>query len=436
MEPRIQYAKTSDGVNIAYSEAGQGKPVVILAPPTATHVELAWDMFPFLHTLAQTFRVVWLDSRGCGLSDRKVPDFSMEAMVRDVEAVVSRIGDVSFVLAAWGQAIPIAISYTTAHPDRVSHLILSDGFSSFSDFRQAAPYRALTALLEMNDLLLFTETTANVLWAHTNPAFARRFAELIRASVDLDAAKSVWKAMENWDATGLLSRVTAPTLVVSNKSSRLFTTAMAQRTAAGIPNARLVLLDDVTYASFPELAQEFVFGAEPRVGATDKLPSGMTAILFADIVDSTALTERLGDAAFRAKARDLDAALRTVIREHAGTAIEGKLLGDGVLAVFTSARQAIEAALACTNAGNEATLPLHLGLHAGDVIREDNNVYGGAVNIASRISGLSAPGEVLVSETVRSLARTSAGVRFEDRGEQPLRGIGEAVRVWAVREGD
>ncbi len=72
----------------------------------------------------------------------------------------------------------------------------------------------------------------------------------------------------------------------------------------------------------------------------------LTAILFADIADSTALTERLGDADFRAKARDLDAALRTVIREHAGTPIEGKLLGDGVLAVFTSARQAIEAALA------------------------------------------------------------------------------------------
>ena len=153
-----------------------------------------------------------------------------------------------------------------------------------------------------------------------------------------------------------------------------------------------------------------------------------------DIADSTALTERLGDAPFREKARDLDATLRTVIREHAGTAIEGKLLGDGVLAVFTSARQAIEAALACATEREGAGLPLHLGLHAGDVIREDNNVYGGAVNIASRISGLSAPGEVLVSETVRSLARTSAGVRFEDRGEQSLKGVGEPVRVWAVRE--
>jgi class 3 adenylate cyclase len=76
-------------------------------------------------------------------------------------------------------------------------------------------------------------------------------------------------------------------------------------------------------------------------------------------------------------------------------------------------------------------------LHAGDVIREKDpdgrdNVYGGAVNIASRIAGLSAAGEVLVSETVRSLARTSAGVGFEDRGEQALKGVGEKVRVWAV----
>src|SRR5438876_9055973 len=151
-----------------------------------------------------------------------------------------------------------------------------------------------------------------------------------------------------------------------------------------------------------------------------------------DIADSTALTERLGDAAFREKARDLDAALRGVIREHSGTPIEGKLLGDGVLAVFTSARQAIEAALACGRSGGDAGLPLHLGLHAGDVIREEGNVYGGAVNVAARISGLSAPGEVLVSDIVRGLARTSAGVRFEDRGEQSFKGVGEAVRVWAV----
>jgi class 3 adenylate cyclase len=70
------------------------------------------------------------------------------------------------------------------------------------------------------------------------------------------------------------------------------------------------------------------------------------------------------------------------------------------------------------------------------VIREDNNVYGGAVNIASRISELSAPGEVLVSDIVRGLARTSTGVAFADRGEQRLKGISETVRVYSVTAQD
>ncbi len=189
-----------------------------------------------------------------------------------------------------------------------------------------------------------------------------------------------------------------------------------------------------------EIVERFL--DEGEVDAQDEQsPHGTAVILFADIVDSTALTERLGDAAFREKARELGGALRALIRECGGTPVEGPTLGDGVLAVFTSAREAIEAARRCGRAGDHAGLPLHLGLHAGDVTREKDpdgrdNIYGGAVNIAARISGLSAPGEVLVSDVVRTLARTSAGVRFEDQGEQALKGVGEPVRVWAVIQGD
>ncbi|MDP9237267.1 MAG: cyclase, partial [Chloroflexota bacterium] len=114
-------------------------------------------------------------------------------------------------------------------------------------------------------------------------------------------------------------------------------------------------------------------------------------------------------------------------------AIDGFLSGDGILATFPSASQAIDASLRCGIAGAGGGLPLHLGLHAGDVIREQNNVFGGAVNIASRISALSAPGEVLVSDIVRGLVRTSAGVVFEDRGEHRLKGVSDAQRVYAVR---
>jgi class 3 adenylate cyclase len=161
-------------------------------------------------------------------------------------------------------------------------------------------------------------------------------------------------------------------------------------------------------------------------------PSGTAIILFADIVDSTRLTEELGDTAFREKARGLDEAMRAAIRANGGTPVEGKTLGDGVLAVFTSARQAITCAQACHVAASAEGLSLHAGIHAGDVIREADNVYGGAVNIAARVASASAAGETLVSGTVRDLARTSAGVTFEDRGEHALKGIAEAQRLFAV----
>ena len=67
-------------------------------------------------------------------------------------------------------------------------------------------------------------------------------------------------------------------------------------------------------------------------------------------------------------------------------------------------------------------------------IREGNNVYGGAVNIAARIAGASAPGEILVSDTVRSLARTSTDVHFQDRGEQELAGVTEPQRLFSVKQ--
>lgn len=100
-----------------------------------------------------------------------------------------------------------------------------------------------------------------------------------------------------------------------------------------------------------------------------------------------------------------------------------------MLATFGAAREAIACAQACHVQGNHVGLPLHVGIHAGDVIREEGNVFGGAVNIASRVAGEAAAGETLVSGTVRELARTSAGVSFEDRGERDLKGVSEPVRV-------
>jgi len=116
-----------------------------------------------------------------------------------------------------------------------------------------------------------------------------------------------------------------------------------------------------------------------------------------------------------------------------------------VLATFGAAREAIACAMAIHGiAGSgvkgqgsgpeDEALLLHVGIHAGDVIREEGNVYGGAVNIAARVASEAAAGETLVSGTVRDLARTSAGVSFEDRGERMLKGVSEPVRLCRVKE--
>lgn len=432
MEPRIQYAKTSDGVNIAYATAGEGRCVIAVPSAPLSHAQRICEMFPELFQgLAQRFRAIWYDSRGSGLSDRSALDFSMAAMVRDLEAVANRAGAAKFVLWALGDAVSIAISYAANRPHNVSHLILTDGGTGHSQ----SPNIAAEVALRGQDWVLYTETFAKVLMGFEEPAFAAAFADYIRACVEPEALRAAFstQAEPEWDVSALLGEIRIPTLVLHNRGNRFLSVQAVQRIASSIPDARFLVIDDMVYAEVPRLIESFISETgDINNNKAQGLPSGTAVILFADIADSTMLTERMGDTAFRAKARELDSAMRTVTEECEGTTVEGKLVGDGVLAVFTSARQAIEAALRCGSAGESVGLPLHLGVHAGDVIREENNVYGGAVNIAARIASVSAPGEVLVSETVRGLARTSAGVAFEDRGEHELKGVAGPQRLFAV----
>jgi class 3 adenylate cyclase/pimeloyl-ACP methyl ester carboxylesterase len=441
MEPRIQYTKTSDGVDIAFATAGDGPPLLMMAPPPQTHVQAAWDMFPQFHALAECFHVVWYDSRGSGLSDRDAIDFSMDAMLRDLEAVVDGAGLLRFAMAGILDAAPIAVAYAATRREQISSLVIADGWVKFSDWRNQNPFNVAEEALRSGDWTLYTETLTRVLLGIEDQEFAVRYAAYIRECVEPEAYRSSQASMESWDVSALLPQIIARTLVVHNRNNRTLSQQVGQRMAARIPNARFQLIDDTYYLQLPSIITAFVGESGEITQRQIDLPSGTAVILFVDIADSTALTERLGDAAFREKARALDGSLRRVIRESGGTPIEGKVLGDGVMAVFASAREAIEGAMRCREEGRHASLPLHLGIHAGDVIRETDpdgrgNVYGGAVNIAARVAGESAAGEILVSDIVRGLARTSAGVTFEDRGEHALKGVADPQRLFAVRTRD
>jgi class 3 adenylate cyclase len=444
-EPRIQYAKTSDGVDIAFATAGDGPPLLVVPSTPFSHVQAGSETFAYIYQpLAERFHVVWYDSRGSGLSDREAIDFSMDAMIRDVEAVIESAGLRGFAMVAASDAVPIAVTYAAIRPENISSLVLVGGWTKYSDYHQNPAAIVAEEALRSGDWTLYTETSARLSFGFENQELAARVGAFMRECVEPEALRAAFSSMGNqdWDVSAVLPRVSAQTLVVHNRNNRFLPVQTGQRLAARIPNARFQLVDDMNYRQLAGIIAGFL-GESDQVAQRrfDGVPSGTAIILFADIVGSTALTEMMGDSAFRKKARDLDRFLRAIINESDGKPVEGKLLGDGVLAVFTSARQAIEAAVRCGKAGDDAGLPLHLGINAGDVLHETDpdgraNVYGGAVNIAARIAADSAPGEVLVSETVRSLARTSAGVSFEDRGEHELKGVGEPVRVWAVRAAD
>ncbi len=440
MEPRIQYARTIDGVSLAYWSLGSGTPLIWMPPFPFSHVQLEWEdpaRRAFFERLADQVTLVRYDSRGIGMSERGDLDYSLDAHFRDLEAVANRAELQRFGLYAYLHMGPAAIAYAAEHPERVSQVMLFCSYANGRDYTQSPQGQAIGALVE-KDWETYKDVAALILSRWIAGEHGLRYANLIQESATAEVTRAFMNAVDEYEVSGLLPEVRCPVLVLHRQGLRWPPVEIARGLASRIPNARLLMLSGSTAAlhledteSVVRTMQEFLSEGEAQAAASE-LPSGTAIIVFADIVDSTGLTERMGDTMFREKARKLDEALRAAIRDCSGMPVEGKLLGDGVLAVFTSARQAIEAALRCGRAGDEAGLPLHLGLHAGDVIREGNNVYGGAVNIASRIAGASAPGEVLVSDTVRSLARTSAGVTFEDRGEQALKGVAEPQRLFAV----
>src|SRR3990170_8613210 len=148
MEPRIQYAKTSDGVDIAFATSGDGPPLLVVPVPQFSHVQAVCDTYAQLYQpLAERFHLVWYDFRGTGLSDREAIDFSMDAMIRDVEAVVEGAGLTGFAMVAYYGSVPIAVTYAAIHPEKISSLVLADGWMKSSDWTQNPTWVAVEALL-------------------------------------------------------------------------------------------------------------------------------------------------------------------------------------------------------------------------------------------------------------------------------------------------
>ena len=438
MEVQIHYVRSADGTRVAYATVGSGFPLLVLFS-CFTNLDLEWkdpQGQAWVERLANGRQLVRCEHRGCGASQRDVADLSLDAQVGDVAAIADHLQLERFDLFGSYDSAAVAAAYGARYPQRVARLVLWAPFARGADISDSGTLSAEAQLIRSNWPMM-RRTWADLCFPSGPPERVRWYNDLLRQSLTPEVAADYMEFMRDLDVTSLLEQTQTSALVLCRDRDRFVPAVASRAVAALLPNATFMPLEgDIGHPQFGDISyldrlKEFLDEGRTQVDRSD-VPSGTAIILFADIVDSTPLTETLGDAAFRAKARELDASMRSIISEASGTPIEGKLLGDGVLATFASAKHAIEAALACGRAGDKMGLPLHLGLHAGDVIREEGNVFGGAVNIAARVSAMSGPGEVLVSGTVRELARTSTGVTFEDRGEQALKGVGEAVRVFRV----
>jgi class 3 adenylate cyclase len=443
MEPRIQYAQTKDGVSIAFWTLGEGMPLIAMPNFPYSHIQQEWEMPGYrrwYERQAQKRELVRYDSRGTGLSDRDVTQFSLDSLALDLQAVVDRLGLETFALSAPVNSGPAAIAYAARQPERVSHLVLWCSWARGGDVWRSPQFQAFRALRD-KDWQLYTETVAHAFVGWSEAETAAAVAALMRESVTPQAAWAAQAAVEEFDVTDLLAQVKAPTLVLHRRQLAVLDVAVARRLASQIPDARLALLEGASgvpsvgdMEAVATAIDEFL--GEGEEAEARAAPSGLVTILFTDVEGSTALTQRLGDAKARELLREHERIVREALTSHGGA--ELKTTGDGFMASFSSATRALESAIAMQrafaahNESAEEPILVRVGMNAGEPIAEEEDLFGTAVIEAARIAAAAKGGEILVSDVVRQLAK-GKDFLFADRGEVALKGFDEPVRLYEVR---
>jgi pimeloyl-ACP methyl ester carboxylesterase/DNA-binding CsgD family transcriptional regulator len=250
---RIRYLRTSDGVQLAWAEAGAG-PLLIKAANWLTHLEFEWESpvwRHWIHFFSDHFRFVRHDERGCGMTDWNVGDLGFARWVEDLEALVEVTNPQEpFALLGISQGAATCIAYAVRHPERVSHLLLYGAYAR-GTYRRGDPdkerfYRALIDLTRLG-------------WGKENPVFRQVFTsrfipgatdeqvgwfnDLCRKTTSPEIAARLLEARALIDVTDLLDKVKAPTLVLHSRGDDVIPILEGHILAAGIPGAQFIELD-------------------------------------------------------------------------------------------------------------------------------------------------------------------------------------------------
>ena len=439
--PDVSYARSGD-VSIAYQVVGGGPVDIVFVRGITGDLLSTWDqplLVRHVEGLAAIGRVLMLDKRGTGLSDRVREVQSLETMMDDIRAVMDAVGSERAVLWSGATSTGLSLLFAATYPERCMGLVIFDPRIKAA---QTPDYPWAPTQEEWREQLAdarhwgertFLEALARE-WAPEvaeDDDFRDWFVWHMRRSLSPGAALTAFRSAMETDVSDVLGAVRVPTLILPRPALP----GPAFYTAERIRGAELVELPafeglftwvhDAAHVATMAATARFV-GRLAGPAATERV---LATILFTDIVGSTELAARLGDSAWRELLGRHHAIVRRELARHNGRELD--TAGDGFFAAFDGPARAVLAAASLREPLAAIGLEVRVGLHTGECEVSDGKIVGIAVSIGARISSLAGPGEVLVSSTVKDLTAGS-GLVFEDAGEHELKGVPDRWHLYRL----
>ena len=435
---RTQYARSGDA-DLAYRVFGEGPPDVVLVYDWGSHLEAVAEqpLFDeFIRSLARFSRVIWFDMRGIGMSAPVVGDPPIESWMDDLVAVMDTVGSEEATVIAQGHAVQMAVMAAASHPERVRSLVLLNGFARLAradDYPPGMPEHVQEIYARQIEERWGTGEFASLLGPSIAelPGIVEWWGRVERFGATPVRARSRLESILELDLRHVLPLVDVPTLVVHNRDNEFVPVGHGRYLAEHIRGARFVERESPDHWVLPDpdlmaAIEEFVTGSRSDVHDHDRF---LATVLFVDVVGSTERLTEVGDSSWRVVLDRFDGVARSALTMYGGTLVD--TTGDGLMATFDGPARAIRGALHLRDELRRAGLDVRVGLHAGEIVRRGSDLAGLAVHIGARVVDLAAPGEVLVTRTVRDLVAGS-GIRFEERGAHELKGVPDTWALYAA----
>ena len=427
-------------VHIAYQTLGAADRDLVYLAGIFSHIELQWEnprYSRFLNRLSSFARLIMMDMRGVGLSDRADRLPLLEDQMNDLSVVLDRVGSNKTAMFGVSQAGPMAVLYAASFPNRVDALILYSAYASSrkrDDYSWGRDPEWLDAYLVQLDQLWgqgsFLQQMAPSLVGDSE--FEEWWGRFERYSSSPGNAVAYARAHIEDDVRDLLSAVSVPTLVIQRRDDTYRGAGQGRYIAEGISGAKYVEIagrDHLPYVGDQEEIVEEVEEFLTGVRSGPETNRVLATVLFTDIVDSTRQAALLGDSRWRQLLSTHNDAVQREVSRYRGKLID--TAGDGMLATFDGPARAIRCAISVRLALSDLGLHVRAGIHTGEVVLEGDDVAGLGVHIGARVSSLAASDQILVSRTVRDLV-TGSGIQFEDRGVHELKGVPEPWQLYEV----